>query len=34
MRIALYPRVSTRDKSQNPETQLLRLRLFVGSHPD
>lgn len=34
MRIALYARVSTRDKDQNPETQLLRLRQFVGQHPD
>jgi len=34
MRIALYARVSTRDKDQNPETQLLRLRQFVSQHPD
>ena len=34
MRIALYTRVSTRDKDQNPETQLLRLRQFVAQHPD
>ena len=34
MRMALYARVSTRDKDQNPETQLLRLRQFVGQHPD
>lgn len=34
MRIALYARVSTRDKDQNPETQLLRLRQFVAQHPD
>ncbi|PSR28174.1 MAG: hypothetical protein C7B46_19095 [Sulfobacillus benefaciens] len=34
MRIALYARVSTRDKDQNPETQLLRLRDFVATHPD
>ncbi len=34
MRIALYARVSTRDKDQNPETQLLRLRDFVKGHPD
>ena len=34
MRIALYARVSTRDKDQNPETQLLRLRDFVAAHPD
>jgi len=34
VRIALYARVSTRDKDQNPETQLLRLRQFVSQHPD
>ena len=34
MRIALYARVSTCDKDQNPETQLLPLRQFVGQHPD
>ncbi len=34
MRMALYARVSTRDKDPNPETQLLRLRQFVGQHPD
>jgi DNA invertase Pin-like site-specific DNA recombinase len=34
MRVALYARVSTRDKDQNPETQLLRLRDFVAGHPD
>jgi len=34
MRIALYARVSTRDKDQNPETQLLRLREFVSQHAD
>ncbi len=34
MRIALYARVSTRNKDQNPETQLLRLRQFVSQHPD
>ncbi len=33
MRIALYALVSTRDKDQNPETQLLRLRQFVAQHP-
>lgn len=33
-RIALYARVSTRDKDQNPDTQLLRLRDFVKAHPD
>ena len=30
MRIALYARVSTRDKDQNPETQLRQLREHVG----
>ncbi len=34
MRMALYARVSTRDKDQNPETQLLRLRNFVTAHAD
>lgn len=34
MRIALYARVSTRDKDQNPETQLLRLRDFTAGHSD
>jgi DNA invertase Pin-like site-specific DNA recombinase len=34
VRIAVYARVSTRDKDQNPETQLLRLRDFVQAHPD
>lgn len=34
MRIALYARVSTRDKDQNPDTQLLRLRAAVGGHAD
>lgn len=34
MRMALYARVSTRDKDQNPETQLMRLRDFVKTHPD
>ena len=34
MRIALYAGVSTRDKDQNPETQLLRLRQFVAQHPE
>ncbi len=29
MRVAIYARVSTRDKDQNPETQLLPLREFV-----
>src|SRR5690348_11313564 len=30
-RVALYARVSTSDKDQNPETQLLPLREFVAS---
>lgn len=30
MRVALYARVSTRDKDQRPETQLLQLRAHVG----
>ncbi len=34
MRIALYARVSTRDKDQNPETQLLPLREYAASRPD
>ena len=34
MRIALYARVSTRGKDQNPDTQLVRLRDFVKAHPD
>ena len=34
MRIALYARVSTRDKDQNPDTQLVRLRDFVKGHQD
>jgi hypothetical protein len=34
MRIAIDGRVSTRDKDQNPETQLLRLRQAVAQHPD
>ncbi len=34
MRLALYARVSTRDKDQNPDTQLLRLRNFVTAHPE
>ena len=29
MRVALYARVSTADKEQNPDTQLLPLREFV-----
>ena len=34
MRIALYARVSTREKDQNPDTQLMRLRDFVQAHPE
>ena len=34
MRLALYARVSTRDKDQDPETQLHRLRHVVAQHPD
>lgn len=34
MRLALYARVSTRDKDQDPETQLYRLRQVVAQHPD
>lgn len=30
LRVALYARVSTADKDQNPETQLLALREFTG----
>jgi DNA invertase Pin-like site-specific DNA recombinase len=29
MRVALYARVSTKDKDQDPETQLLRLREYM-----
>ena len=29
MNVAIYARVSTADKDQNPETQLLALREFV-----
>jgi DNA invertase Pin-like site-specific DNA recombinase len=32
LRIALYARVSTRDKDQDPETQLHRLRQVVAQH--
>jgi DNA invertase Pin-like site-specific DNA recombinase len=31
LRVALYARVSTQDKEQNPETQLLPLREFAGA---
>jgi len=34
MRIALYARVSTRDKDQNPETQLRPLRDYAAARPD
>ena len=34
MRLALYARVSTRDRDQDPETQLHRLRQVVTQHPD
>jgi DNA invertase Pin-like site-specific DNA recombinase len=33
-RIALYARVSTRDKDQNPETQLLPMREYVARTGD
>ena len=32
MRVALYARVSTADKDQNPETQLLHLRKICDAH--
>ncbi len=32
LRVVIYARVSTRDKDQNPETQLLPLREFVAVH--
>jgi len=34
MRVALYARVSTRDKDQNPETQLLPLRDYATTRAD
>ena len=34
MRIALYARVSTRDRDQDPQTQLHRLRQVAAQHPD
>jgi len=34
MRLAVYARVSTRDKEQDPETQLHRLRHTAAQHPD
>jgi DNA invertase Pin-like site-specific DNA recombinase len=33
MRVGVYARVSTSDKDQNPETQLLPLREFVEGQP-
>ncbi len=33
MRVAVYARVSTADKDQDPETQLLPLREFVAAQP-
>src|SRR5215471_17306971 len=32
LRVGIYARVSTSDRDQNPETQLLPLREFVSSH--
>ena len=32
MRIAIYARVSTSDKEQDPETQLMALRDYCGAH--
>ena len=32
MRVAIYARVSTSDKDQNPETQLIPLREFCAAH--
>ena len=34
IRVALYARVSTRDKDQNPETELVRLRDAIAAHPE
>ena len=34
MRLALYARVSTRDRDQDPETPLHRLRQVATQHPD
>ncbi len=34
MRVALYARVSTRDRDQNPETQLMPLRAALGHDDD
>ncbi len=33
MRVALYARINTADKEQNPETQLIPLREFVNRAP-
>jgi len=33
MRVGVYARVSTSDKDQNPETQLLPLREFLDGQP-
>jgi DNA invertase Pin-like site-specific DNA recombinase len=33
MRVGVYARVSTSDKDQNPDTQLLSLREFVEGQP-
>ena len=32
MRVAIYARVSTSDKEQDPETQLMALRDYCGAH--
>ena len=32
MRVAIYARVSTRDKGQDPENQVSQLRAFAGQH--
>lgn len=34
MRVGIYGRVSTSDKDQNPETQLIPLREFGGAPGD
>ncbi|RZK30711.1 MAG: hypothetical protein EOO63_06035 [Hymenobacter sp.] len=33
MRVALYARVSTKDKGQDTENQLHQLRAFAAQHP-
>lgn len=33
-RVALYARVSTTDRDQDPETQLVRLRDYLRAHPE